>query len=41
MGMESEISPERCVCPVGEFDPSNYGFSKESTGKRPQEFFVT
>lgn len=39
MGMESEISTERCVCPVGNYDPSYYGFSKKSTNKRPQEFF--
>jgi type 1 glutamine amidotransferase len=39
MGMESDISPKRCACPVGEYNPSYYGFTEESTNKRPQEFF--
>jgi hypothetical protein len=39
MGMESDISLERCVCPVGDYDPSYYGFTKGPTGKLPQEFF--
>ncbi len=41
MGMESEISLDRAVRPVGDFEPTNYGFSKESTGKLPEEFFAT
>jgi type 1 glutamine amidotransferase len=40
MGMESEISLERCVCPVGDFEPSYYGFTDKSTGKLPEEFFA-
>lgn len=41
MGMEAEISVARSVCPVGNYHPSYYGFRKESTGKRPHEFFTT
>jgi len=40
MGMESEITLERCACPVGDYAPSYYGFSKETTGKKPVEFFT-
>lgn len=40
MGMESAISTERKVDPVGAYNPSYYGFSNKSTGKRPQEFFA-
>ncbi len=31
---------ERKVDPVGAYNPSYYGFSNKSTGKRPQEFFA-
>ena len=40
MGMESEISLDRSVDPVGAYEPSYYGFTEESTGKPPQAFFV-
>jgi type 1 glutamine amidotransferase len=40
MGMEAKISLDRSVDPVGEYNPSFYGFSKVSTGKRPQDFFA-
>ena len=40
MGMASEISLERSVAPVGEYDPTYYGVMRESTGKKPAEFFA-
>lgn len=39
MGMEADISLDRCVCPVGDYDPSYFGFSDVSTGKPPRAFF--
>jgi type 1 glutamine amidotransferase len=40
MGMESAISADSNVDPVGLYDPSYFGFSDVSTGKRPEEFFT-
>ena len=40
MGMEDQIDLNRSVDPVGTFEPSFYGFTKESTGKFPSEFFA-
>ena len=39
MGMEADIEADYCVDPVGDYDPSYYGFTDQSTGKRPREFF--
>lgn len=39
MGMESDIALDRSVDPVGPYAPSYYGFTTESTGKKPEEFF--
>jgi type 1 glutamine amidotransferase len=39
MGMEKEISQERSVDPVGEYDPSYYGYGDFQKGKKPQDFF--
>ena len=40
MGMEDAIDTSLSVDPVGPYDPSFYGFKDESTGKKPEEFFV-
>jgi type 1 glutamine amidotransferase len=40
MGLESLIDTSRSVDPIGAFEPSFYGFTTESTGKKPSEFFV-
>ncbi|MBI1336531.1 MAG: hypothetical protein GC164_06175 [Phycisphaera sp.] len=40
MGMEQSIDPTRSVDPVGAYNPSFYGFTKVSTGKKPEEFFA-
>ncbi len=39
MGMESDISIERSVDPVGPYEPSDFGLVKDSTGKPPSAFF--
>ena len=40
MGLEADISLERSVDPPGTYNPSYYGFSDKSTGRRPQDFFT-
>lgn len=40
VGMESAITPKSSVEPVGAYNPSYFGFTNESTGKRPEEFFA-
>lgn len=39
MRMESDISADRSVDPVGAYEPSDFGLVKESAGKPPRAFF--